>query len=577
MFLVAITKDGIAQNFQSVKVEEFNLHSSKITIITDRFLSKFFLEPDGFSVVESPLITTPDFRNIIFSHVRYHSAEKKLTIFKSTNSGRSIYYHINSHGDFFCSTHISMLRIAGVPIKENPGVLPEFFVYRYVMPPNSLYMNINHLFTGGRLHISIIDGICKFQSIDHFNALELDEKIKSIKKCSKIIYDYLSESIEKLRPVKDEISILMSGGKDSSVTSTICQKKFGINTSYSAGYPFEDPEFNFEKRYALSAAEVFGMTHHYYEPSTQEYLTGFLEAIALSEEPLHHLQTPLFHLLFKNAIPKDKKFIVHGQGAGFCFGNVGPYLYWREKKLTKLLSKKPMNNIYIKMSNVLNKANGFTKIQNYKQIINETTLNYPLYDSRNPLWSWHDFGSVDWVCHYFNVTHRDIIKSRYNFIKKFENRPIYDVWSLYSLLGDEDITLPIWHKLGEGNKKILYDPFYDLNVLNYVFSIPWKLKLSRPQNRLRNEIARRGDIPEFIIIRPKRSFGIKPDRYGGKKGVFEPLIPLASKVFDEKEIRKMQSTEEKKAMTYWNMLNYAIWKRLCINNEPLEVLLEELG
>jgi asparagine synthetase B (glutamine-hydrolysing) len=577
MFLVAITKDGVAQNFQSVKVEELNLHSSKITIITDNFLSNFISEPDGFSVVESPLIATPDFRNIIFSQVSYNDLEKKLTVFKSTISGRSIYYHINSRGDFFCSTHISMLRTAGVPIEENTDVLPEFFIYRYVMPPNSLYKNINHLFTGGLLYLSIVDGKCKIQSIDHYNAPEPDKKIKSMKKSSKIIYDYLSESIEKLQPVKGEISVLLSGGKDSSVTSSICQKKFGINTSYSSGYPFEDPELNFEKSYAFSAAEAFGMDHHYYEPSTQEYLAGFLESIKLTEEPLHHLQTPLFHLLFKNAIPKDKKFIVHGQGAGFSFGNVTPYLYWREKSITKLFSKKPLKDIFLKISNFYGNKKGFSKIQKFKQILNETTSNYPLNDPKNPIWSWHDFGSEEWICNYFNITHQNIIKSRYDFIEKFETRSIYDIWSLYSLLGDEDITLPLWHKLGEGNKKILYDPFYDLKVLNYVFLIPWKIKLSRPRNKLRKEIARRGHIPEFIITRPKMSFGIHPDRWVKKGGVFEPLVPSASKVFDEKEIRKMQSTETKKAMTYWNMLNYATWKRLCINYEPLEVLLEELG
>ena len=37
----------------------------------------------------------------------------------------------------------------------------------------------------------------------------------------------------------------------------------------------------------------------------------------------------------------------------------------------------------------------------------------------------------------------------------------------------------------------------------------------------------------------------------------------------------MQSTEPKKSMTFWNMLNYSIWKRLCIKNEPIEILLEE--
>jgi hypothetical protein len=61
-----------------------------------------------------------------------------------------------------------------------------------------------------------------------------------------------------------------------------------------------------------------------------------------------------------------------------------------------------------------------------------------------------------------------------------------------------------------------------------------------------------------------------------KDGIFQSMIPLASKILNEKEIRSMQSTEPKKAMTLWNMINYSIWKRLWINNEPLEVLIEEL-
>jgi len=89
-------------------------------------------------------------------------------------------------------------------------------------------------------------------------------------------------------------------------------------------------------------------------------------------------------------------------------------------------------------------------------------------------------------------------------------------------------------------------------------------------------VARQLKIPEFIINRPKRSFGIRNEFWSEKGGVFEPLVPLASKAFEEKQIRDMQSSESNKAMTFWNMLNYAIWKRLCINNEPLELLQDEL-
>ena len=255
----------------------------------------------------------------------------------------------------------------------------------------------------------------------------------------------------------------------------------------------------------------------------------------------------------------------------FSFGNFRNFLYWKNKTIVKLASKKPLKEIFNIISRTSGRGKGFVNI------LNESTSKYPLSNPKNPIWSWHDFGSKNWVCNYFNISEEDIVVGRYNFIKRFDNRSVCDIWSLYSLLGDEDSTQPIWAKIGEGNKKIIYYPLYDFDVLNYVFSIPWTLKLRGPENVLRKEIARRSKIPEFIITRPKSAFGIKSKRWSMKGGVFEPLVPLASKVFEEKQIRNMQSPEPKKAMTFWNMLNYSIWKRLCINNETVEVLLEELN
>ena len=136
-------------------------------------------------------------------------------------------------------------------------------------------------------------------------------------------------------------------------------------------------------------------------------------------------------------------------------------------------------------------------------------VNYNLSDSKNPIWSWMDYGSKQWVCDYFGITENDIIKERFCLIKSYQDFPINDIWSLYSLFSDEQITLSLWSKIGEGNKKILYSPYYDKAVLDYVFSIPWKLKLHRPKNNLRRKLAHQAGIPKFIIERPKRSFGIR--------------------------------------------------------------------
>ncbi|MCD4663926.1 MAG: asparagine synthase C-terminal domain-containing protein [Bacteroidales bacterium] len=364
---------------------------------------------------------------------------------------------------------------------------------------------------------------------------------------------------------------MLSGGLDSSILCKICQDIFKTNDSYSTGYPFEDPDLNLEKSYALSAGEALGLNHEYYQATTKEYLKGFLEAIYLAENPLHHLQSVCLHLLYKQKIPKNKTILIEGWGAGGSFGNFRNYLFLKDKIIFRMLSKKMFHKGLKIMPKMIGKG------EQTSELLIKSSLDLPLNKPDNPIWSFHEYGCKKWVCDYLNVPEKDIIGNQYDSIKRFENRSIYDITALYSLLGDEDATLSIISKIGEGNKKIHYFPFYDLNVLNYAFLIPWKLKMSRPENILRKSIARQCGIPKFIINRPKLGFGIRSNAWSKKGGIFEPLVPLASKIFDEKQIRKMQSTEPKKAMTFWNMLNYSIWKRLCINNESIDVLLEELN
>jgi asparagine synthetase B (glutamine-hydrolysing) len=569
MFLFSLTKQEISQNFTNHYVEQYKNKSYYITVITDNFLSKIFTKQKGFSIIESPNISKILPLNTIFSEINYND-EGYIKISKSTLSGRPIFYYSNQKGELFCSTHISMLRTAGVKIEENIETIPEFFVFRLVMPPHTLYKNIYRLPMGGEMIVDISDDKSTIKSIKQYTLPKKNDNIKSINQPAKKLIEYYNLSFEKLNSHKKEIGLLLSGGLDSSIMSKICRKNFDITETYSTSYPFEDVNKNLEKEYAISAAKALDMNHSYYEPESNEYLFGLLEAISSTEEPVHHLQSVLLHLLFKNGIPENKKIIVVGQGAGTTFGDFNYYLYMRNKLITRILSKRPVNDI-------INFA--FQSIKTGKNIIdsaNKSILNRPLNDTNNPIWSWVDYGSKKWTCDYFNVNENDIIKRQYESIKHMQNSSIYDIWTIYSLLADEEITASIWSKIGEGTGKILFLPYYDLDTQNYVLSIPWKLKLKQ-KNILKKQIARYCEIPKFIIKRPKVGFGIQPKQWSIKGGVFEPLILLASKVFNEREIRNMQSIEFKKAMTYWNMLNYSIWKRLFINNEPIEVLKEELN
>jgi len=568
MFLVAITKDEIAQRLQTYDVEEIKKNSFIISIVIDNFLSKIYTEPDSFSIVESPLISSDHADNILYSQIQYNETNNILTMFKSTLSGRPIYYYIDSSGNFFCSSHIHMLRLAGVPIEENTNVLPEFFVFRYVMPPQTLFKNIYQLMVGSRIFIKLINGKCKIVREETYNPFfPYKKESNNLDIIAENALNLLDESIRMLRPCKDRLAVLLSGGLDSSILFKLCQRNYEINTSYSTGYPFEDLKKNTERKYAQTAAEAFKIKHNYFMSSTKEYLYGLIESISRAEEPLHHLQSVMIYLLFKNGLPNDKDIVILGEGADGIFGNsLHNSLFLSEK--FGILSKVPFFHQALKYASIVtNKGQSLATIIDRKNI--------PIHNADNIVWSLGAYGSGDWSSRYFNVGKNAIIQGRYKGIKIFENRSIYDIISILSFFGEGAITQSIWSKLGESQGKILFYPYTNFNLLNYIFSIPWEIKLKKHKNILRN-VAHQLNIPDFIITRPKSSFGIKPDIWSGKDGVFETLVPLASKVFEENEIRRMQSSDPDKAMIFWNILNYSLWKRLCIYNEPLEILLEEL-
>ena len=571
MFFVSITTDGVAQNFRSVKVEEFNLHSWKVTVVTDKFLSDFISEADGFSVVESPLIGTPDFRNIIFSKVSYDGKSDSLSIFKSTVSGRPIYYHINPKGEFFCSTHISLLRSAGVPIAENVDVLPEFFVFRFVMSPNTFYKDIFQLCSGDHLQLKIENNKVMLSRILNYTPPEPKNK-DNIKFITEHTLNLLNKSIKLLEPLKNKLSVLFSGGLDSSILFKICQKNFKTNITFSTGFPFENPKHNLEKEYSSSAANLFKTKHLFLDLTSTDYLHGFIEAISKAEVPIHHLQSVPIYLLFKK-IPQNNNIVISGLGADDLFGTITQYnQYHIEKNLLQKLLVKYVKSPYIKyLLSALNKDwRNYTIIQeNYRK------STFPITNSNNLVWSLGTYGSEEWTSDYFNKTKEDIIKNRYNEIIKFHQRSIYDIISMLLFLGSASSTQAIWSVLGESENKILYYPYTNIDVINYAFSIPWNIKLKKPKNILRF-VAHQVEIPEEIINRQKSGFGIDPELWAQKDGIFESLLPVATKIFNEDEIRKMQSSDVKKAMIYWNMLNYSIWKRICINNEPIDALLEEI-
>ncbi len=561
MFLVAVTNSDISANFSSEKCETFVFQKKNLTIVYDNFLSTI-VSKNGLSVIESPLISNSGASEIILSQAQIDRERGIIEFSRPFVSGRPIYYHVDAEGNFYCSTHISMIRQAGIVIQENKKVLPEFFVFRFVLPPQTLYKNIYQLGECYRLHVKFLDGKCKLETINVLNPYSCKDKSK-FKDFRERIYDLASKSIAPLGVNKDRIALLLSGGLDSSLLLKICEDQdFKINETYSTGYPFEA----FEKDYATSSAKYFGKAHKYYEITLEQYLPGLVEAISAAEQPLPHMQSVLMHLLFKNGLPKNKDIVLNGQGTELSCNSTNIIIYEFKRKSLKTELLKFMGKLPV-----------FSAWRGPRWAVDyQSRIDCGIEDPHSIIWTQDPIGSLSWTANHFNVKQSDIIKKPLEELKQFGEHSLYEVVAIYDFIGANHATESTWSMLGEKQKKIVYYPFNSLSLLNYIFSIPDAIDYKKYKYVFK-EVATRYGVPDFIVNRRKLGFNPLTNLKLLKEKVFEPLIPVALKVFDINQIREVRPVDwGYDFWTLWNILNYSIWKRLWINNEPIDVLLQEL-
>ena len=372
--------------------------------------------------------------------------------------------------------------------------------------------------------------------------------------------------------MKSQLAVLLSGGLDSTTLFRSAQTIFEIPETYSTGFPFTQDDGNVEQQYAESAAAALGVRHQYYQSTGEDYLRGLLPAIAAAEAPVHHLQSVLLWLLFKRGLGQDKTIVVSGEGADGIFGVDLQRRFWRRENKPALLS-------LFSAPPLAAAARWLTEATGRGRGVFEPALEaLPGDDYENPdheLWSMSCHGKRERVLEQFECDKGDLFRSRLALVNHIKNRSAYDVISLLGLMGEATITQTIWSQMGERCGRFVDYPFLDPELLQFAFQTSWKDKLREPKWLIRAAL-RHLKVPEFIIRRPKSSFGLNRRGWALKNGMLEPLVPLAAKVFPERQIRSLQTQDESEASVFWALLNYALWRRLCIDGEPLETLQEEL-
>lgn len=564
------------------KTAEFNLGDLHFEVLTDdcsRVIqsdSTLLVYETVFpnQMIELPSINESMLDNLLDDVLRYFLvldfSKKTITIAKSHSAARSLYYYIDQDNHrLFCSTKISLLRKHGVPIRENKDILPEFFMSRFVAPPNTMYDKIFKVTIGQKTKITLGEDFFEANACSSYIPPEANNESFHANHYSSRLLKLITQSLLKTLGPDKNASFLLSGGLDTSILAKIGIRKGIVHKTFSTSYPFIDSANDTEKQYALTAAKAFGTSHKYFRATTEEFFKSLFHCIAINELPIPWPQSAMLYLLFTKCLPRESRTIVCGYGADSIFGS-GLYPLKTLMPFMKVLSflrMRRFSKILVRALNLFFKKDA--------RIIS-ASLKKDLNNPENVIWDSTSYADESWICKKFNVPKNDIIKGRLKLIQQYKGRALFDIICLLDLYEGAE-TQESWNKLAESaGKKVIY-PFANKRLVDLSFTIPWPVKLREPKYMLRC-VARELAIPEFIVTRRKSSFGLATSSsvWGKPGGVFEPLMSICREYFSDDEIWELQTGahagDKRKAATLWSVILYSIWRKIMIENVPVSDL-----
>ena len=117
--------------------------------------------------------------------------------------------------------------------------------------------------------------------------------------------------------IPNKASLLFSGGIDSTLLAVVCPERY--SNYFATGFEFNDEDF-IEKRYALSASQAINIQVEYISFPLSFLLESLQSIIAITEEPICHIQTLLLYGLIQMVKDRSEVVFINGQGADALFG-----------------------------------------------------------------------------------------------------------------------------------------------------------------------------------------------------------------------------------------------------------------
>lgn len=254
----------------------------------------------------------------MFAFALWDARSRRLFLARDRAGIKPLYYRASPSGLAFSSEIRSLRELSPAPLSEDPQAIFDFFSFRYVPAPRTMYHGVQKLPPGTFL-LADSNGV-RFET--YWDVPAPAESLKPERELEDEISTCLRDSV-RLRLISDvPLGLFLSGGMDSgAVLSYMAELGARPLRTFSVG--FDEPGYS-ELPLAREAAERYGAEHQELSIGAGEFKDGLCRLAAMRTEPLAEPTDVALYEVSQLAA-KSVKVVLAGEGGDEVFAGYPKY------------------------------------------------------------------------------------------------------------------------------------------------------------------------------------------------------------------------------------------------------------
>jgi asparagine synthase (glutamine-hydrolysing) len=500
--------------------------------------------------------------NGMFVFAIHDIRNKELFIARDRMGKKPLYYTQADDAFVFGSELKAVTAHPSVTMEINPDSLNRYLTFDYVPGPDSILMNIQKLEPASYLVVKAgkLTEIRRYWQHDFTNVdISFDDAVNRL--------DTLLNDATGRRLMSDvPLGIFLSGGLDSSTIAYYAQKN-STQTTKTFSIGFEDSSYD-EQQYAQSVAKLIGTEHHVSVLTANETLSLIDTIYPKVDEPFADASLiPTYYL--SRFTRQSVTVSLGGDGSDELMAGYPTFISdkfkglfsWMPKPALQLMLRTlgafPVSDKNISLDFKIKQfLRGFFSKDNH---IHQLWLGSFLPDEKKVLFKKEFYERIN-------------DKSGLSLIDfHFSDSPAEDdfhrtAYYYYKTYLPDDILYKV-DRASMYNSLEVRAPFLDVNVVEFLNSLPESYKHRGLNGKYILKKLMRGRLPDEIIDRPKKGFGIPLSEWIRKdlKKIISQTLLEENPYFNQKYVARLldehQSGRANHRKQIWNLYVLLYWHK----------------